>query len=70
VPGATHIPLGYLRDRLRELPKDCGFVTQCMSGGRSAIAASILRSEGFERVSNLIGGLQAWKDAGLPVTHE
>jgi hydroxyacylglutathione hydrolase len=70
VPGATHIPLGYLRDRLRELPKDCGFVTQCMSGGRSAIAASILRSEGFERVSNLTGGLQAWKDAGLPVTHE
>jgi hydroxyacylglutathione hydrolase len=65
--GATHIPLGHLTERLSELPKDQPLVTQCQSGTRSAIAASLLRREGFTDVSNLTGGIQAWTDAGLPV---
>jgi hydroxyacylglutathione hydrolase len=65
---ATHIPLGHLGARLSELPKDQPLVTQCQSGARSAIAASLLRREGFAEVSNLAGGLQAWKEAGLPTT--
>ena len=68
LPGARHIPLGYLRDRLGELTKRTPLVTQCLSGGRSAIAASLLRASGFDRVSNLTGGFQAWKDAGLAVS--
>jgi hydroxyacylglutathione hydrolase len=69
LPGARHIPLGYLRDRLGELTTRTPLITHCLSGGRSAIAASILRGAGFEQVSNLSGGFQAWKDAGLAVTH-
>jgi hydroxyacylglutathione hydrolase len=67
IPHAKHIPLGYLRDRLNELPKQQPFVTQCMSGRRSAIAASVLRGGGFENVSNMSGGFEAWQEAGLPV---
>lgn len=67
LPGALHIPLGYLRDRLGELTKRTPLMTHCLSGGRSAIAASILRAAGFDQVSNLTGGFQAWKDAGLTV---
>jgi hydroxyacylglutathione hydrolase len=69
LPGARHIPLGRLRDRLGELTRGTPLVTQCLSGGRSAIAASILRGAGFDRVSNLAGGFQAWNDAGLDVAH-
>jgi hydroxyacylglutathione hydrolase len=69
LPGARHIPLGYLRDRLGELATPTPLITQCLSGGRSAIAASILRAAGFDRVSNLTGGFEAWKDAGLAVAH-
>ena len=69
LPNAHHIPLGYLRERLGELAKSTPLVTQCLSGGRSAIAASILRAAGFDRVSNLTGGFQAWQDAGLAVAH-
>jgi hydroxyacylglutathione hydrolase len=69
LPGARHIPLGYLRERLGELTKPTRLVTQCLSGNRSAIAASILRGAGFDDVSNLTGGFDAWKDAGFAVVH-
>lgn len=62
-----HIPLGYLTDRLEELPGDKTLVVHCQGGGRSAIAASLLRAHGFERVYNLEGGYNAWEEAGYPV---
>jgi hydroxyacylglutathione hydrolase len=68
--GATHIPLGHLGARIADLPRNQGLVMQCQSGARSAIAASLLRREGFAEVSNLAGGIQAWKDAGLPVANQ
>jgi hydroxyacylglutathione hydrolase len=66
--SAIHIPLGYLADRLSEIPKDQPIVTHCRAGGRSAIAASLLRRAGFQDVSNLAGGYDAWVEAGLPTT--
>jgi hydroxyacylglutathione hydrolase len=65
--GATHIPLGHLTERLAELPKGRPLVTQCQSGARATIAASLLRRAGFPDVSNLTGGIEAWKEAGLPL---
>ena len=66
LPAAVHIPLGHLESRLQELPREYPLVTQCQSGGRSAIAASLLRRSGFGDVRNLTGGYEAWKAAGLP----
>ena len=42
----------------------------CKSGYRSAIACSVLERAGFENVANVVGGLDAWSAAGLPVSTE
>ncbi len=70
IPGAVHIPLAQLPHRLQELPADGTLVTQCASGGRSAIAASLLLMAGASSVENLSGGIQAWTNAGLALTTE
>jgi hydroxyacylglutathione hydrolase len=67
VPGVPNIPLPTLRARLGEIRRDRPVIVQCQSGSRSAIAASVLRAAGIERVMNLAGGFAAWRDAGLPV---
>lgn len=67
VPGAIHIPLGYLAERCRSLPTTKPIVMQCQAGSRSAIATSLLERLGFTDVINLTGGYSAWVAAGLPV---
>ncbi|MGQ0732760.1 MAG: MBL fold metallo-hydrolase [Acidobacteriota bacterium] len=67
LPGALHIPLGHLSARLSEIPAGRPIVAQCRSGGRSSIAASLLRRSGAREVSNLTGGFEAWDKAGLPI---
>jgi hydroxyacylglutathione hydrolase len=64
IEGARHIPLGYLADRLDEIPRTKPLVLQCASGARSAIGASLLQARGLERVSNLAGGMGEWRRAG------
>jgi hydroxyacylglutathione hydrolase len=60
LPGARHIPLAALPERLGELDVSVPIVVQCQGGGRSSIAASFLQSKGMTNVSNLAGGYQAW----------
>ncbi len=67
LPGVPNIPLGYLADRIGELPTDRPLVVHCQSGSRSAIAASVLRSMGMKNVVNLVGGFVDWQAAGNPV---
>jgi len=67
ITGALHIPLGYLTDRLDEIPRDRAVVVHCQAGTRSAIAASVLERAGRGGVANLVGGFEAWTAAGLPV---
>lgn len=66
IPGAIHIPLGQLEERLSELPPDRSLVAACRSGSRSADAARLLREHGYD-VANLAGGMKAWQRAGLPI---
>lgn len=61
---ATNIPVGYLTEHLDELPRDKPLVVHCQSGARSAIAASLLKSRGFDNVINLSGGFAEWQAAG------
>ena len=67
VAGATHIPLNTLQQRLDEVRRDTEVVLQCATGSRSAIAAALLRANGFERVANHQGGFEQWRREGLPV---
>jgi hydroxyacylglutathione hydrolase len=64
IAGARHVPLGRLAEHLRLLAPDQPIVVQCQSGGRSAIAASLLRSRGFGDVTNFTGGLDEWLASG------
>jgi hydroxyacylglutathione hydrolase len=67
VPGSILISAGSLPDRLGELPLDRPIATICASGLRASVAASILRTNGFEDVSWVASGVPAWKAAGHPV---
>jgi len=69
VPGAVLVPLKELARRAEELQsyRERHLVAVCRSGVRSTTAAAILTSLGFERVSNMKGGMLAWNDSGLPV---
>jgi len=67
IEGATNIPLGQLRERVGEVPRDRPLVAVCRSGKRSAQAALILRGAGYDRVANLSGGMIEWGAQSLPV---
>jgi hydroxyacylglutathione hydrolase len=70
LPGVENIPLGYLTDRLAEIPRDKPLVVHCQSGARSAIATSVLQAQGLTNVVNLTGGFADWQKAGHPVSRE
>lgn len=63
LPGATLLPLGELADRLAELPSDKPLLVYCASGRRSAAASALLAGQGFADVTNMLGGIMAWKGA-------
>lgn len=69
VLNAKLVPLGKLKDRIGELEKykDRSMVVVCRSGNRSGTACFILGKHGFSQAYNLAGGMQAWKQANLPV---
>lgn len=67
ISEAIHIPLGYLEQRIDEVPDDKAIIVHCLSGYRSAIAASILHAHNRGPVINMSGGYQAWTAADLPV---
>lgn len=67
IPGAVHIPLGELAERVAEVPADRTVVVVCRSGNRSAQGREILRAAGLPRVTSMAGGMLDWAAAGLPV---
>ncbi len=69
VEGSLSVPLNHLVERVKDLPKDRPLLVYCAGGYRSSIAASILQKHGFDRVSEIAGGITAWETSGLPVHH-
>lgn len=68
LPEAIHIPLSQLAGRAPDLAKYATrpVIVYCDRGVRSASAAATLGKLGFTRVLGLRGGIQAWRQAGLP----
>jgi len=60
LPGATLIPLGALRGRLDELPRDKTIVAFCKISLRGYEAAIILKHAGFDDVRVMDGGVAMW----------
>jgi rhodanese-related sulfurtransferase len=66
IAGSLSLPLNHLEDNLSQIPKDRNLLVHCAGGYRSSIAASLLQRHGFERVSEIAGGITAWEAAKLP----
>ena len=75
IPGALHVPRGmlefwvdptspYYRGRVDPEKR---IVLYCAAGGRSALAADVLREMGFPDVAHLEVGFNGWSAAGMPV---
>jgi hydroxyacylglutathione hydrolase len=52
---------------LGEIPDDQTIVTYCETGYRSTVVAGVLQHFGRRSVAMLMGGIQAWREDGLPV---
>ncbi|ALC20440.1 rhodanese-like domain-containing protein [Streptomyces pristinaespiralis] len=77
IPGALVVERNELEWRLdpqgsHRLPQAVGhdlrIVVICNEGYASSLAALSLHQLGLRRATDLVGGFQAWKSAGLPVT--
>jgi len=60
IGGSVAIPLNEIPARLQELDAQAAIIVMCKLGGRSQRAAEFLAANGFDRVSNLQGGIDAW----------
>lgn len=71
IPDAVHVPRGvleFIADPNSPLHNDAlssgkHLVVYCASGGRSALAGKTLKEMGIDKVSNMLGGIQAWREA-------
>ncbi len=61
IPGAVHIPLSEIGEKVKKLKKDKDIVVFCASGNRSIWAIKRLMGMGFKNLYNLKGGYRAWK---------
>jgi rhodanese-related sulfurtransferase len=66
-PGAVHLPMIELPDRLDEVPRDRDVVIVCRSGHRSAEVVSYLIGRGIGNVRNLADGMLGWAATGRPL---
>ncbi|MDV7339376.1 rhodanese-like domain-containing protein [Terasakiella sp. A23] len=57
---ALEIPMNEIPQNLDELPTDKTIVVMCHIGGRSMQVTGWLRQQGFDNVTNLRGGIEAW----------
>jgi rhodanese-related sulfurtransferase len=72
IADAKHIPLAQLGERLKELTKykEKPVLLHCQGGVRSAKACDLLAKQGFTKLYNLQGGINAWQQAKLPVVKD
>lgn len=59
--GGVHLPMGEILNRLDEIPKDKPVIVHCQSGARGGKLVQVLHSLGFNNVSNLEGGIEAYQ---------
>jgi molybdopterin/thiamine biosynthesis adenylyltransferase/rhodanese-related sulfurtransferase len=73
--GAAPRAVGMVRERFARELADSGvtperaLITICASGSRSLLALDTLRALGFHNVASVRGGLQRWRNEGLPLEY-
>jgi rhodanese-related sulfurtransferase len=76
IKGAVQVPRGILESAADPtspahqpgLDPAGRVIVYCRSGARAALATVTLKTMGYENVANLGGGINAWKEAGLPTS--
>jgi hydroxyacylglutathione hydrolase len=68
IVGAQNFSLDFINQNMSEVSRDKKYFLHCAGGYRSLIAASILRSRGFENLVNIQGGFKALKETDLVMT--
>ena len=63
--GGLHLPMDELFKKATELPRDKEVILYCEKGIRSVIAIQRLEAQGFSNLTNLAGGMKAWKAGNL-----
>ncbi len=69
IAGSMPIPMRQIPEALGDLPRNRLILVQCHYGGRSLRVTQFLRANGFDQVSNVAGGIDAWAaeiDTSLP----
>jgi rhodanese-related sulfurtransferase len=70
IAGSVHVPMGEIPVRAGEVDQTAEVVVICHHGGRSMQVAMFLEKNGFPKVHNLAGGVDAWArsvDPAMPV---
>jgi rhodanese-related sulfurtransferase len=78
LPGAVHHPLSTILWRFdpdcptqnEKIPLDARVILICREGFSSVLVAAQLQELGFEDATDVIGGVDAWKEAGLPTLRQ
>jgi phage shock protein E len=52
--------------QIQSLPIDKNYIVYCRSGNRSGQSLAVFRQFGFKSVKNVVGGINVWKEKGLP----
>ena len=69
IRNSHHIYVGELLRHLREIPANEPVFIYCDAGYKGSLAASILAQHHYQRVTNVLGGMTAWKQAGFRIEH-
>jgi glyoxylase-like metal-dependent hydrolase (beta-lactamase superfamily II)/rhodanese-related sulfurtransferase len=69
IENVPNIPLDFINEHMHEFPKNEPFILHCAGGYRSIIAASILKSRGYNHVKDVIGGYSAISKTNIKRTN-
>jgi glyoxylase-like metal-dependent hydrolase (beta-lactamase superfamily II) len=67
-PAALNAPLSELSQSCAQFNRQQATAVICQGGYRSSLAASLLARHGFQKLFNVVGGTDAWKKAGFPLS--
>ena len=69
IENVPSLPLDYINENMIQFPKNEAFTIHCAGGYRSIIAASILKSRGYNQVKDVIGGYSAISKTNIKRTN-
>ena len=67
IEGSQNIYVGLIESCIKEVPTDRNMAVVCKSGTRSSFASSILLRAGYKNITNILGGMDAWKKMGYDI---